>query len=110
VNTRAIRVLLPPAVYGILYEMRTGKSCVLSRGPWPAERRAEAIEIMFDDGSVSPFALHLTPESLDLLPGGQRPVVRGFVRRMLQGTASRTRHWRESATGDVSMSCRTSRG
>jgi hypothetical protein len=69
VNAGAIRVLLPPALYGTLEEMRTGKSCVLSRGPWPAERRKDAIEIMWDDGSDSPFALHLTPESFDLLPG-----------------------------------------
>jgi hypothetical protein len=68
VNAGAIRVLLPAALYGVLAEMRTSKVCVLSRGPWPAEQRKEAVEIMWDDGSDSPFALHLTPESFDLLP------------------------------------------
>lgn len=68
VNGGAIRVLLPPNLYGDLADMRQGKYCLLSRGPWPAERVAEAIEIMWEDGSDSPYALHLTPESFDLLP------------------------------------------
>jgi hypothetical protein len=62
------RVLLPPAHYGVLADMRAAQYCVLSRGPWPAEHKLEAIEIMWDDGSDSPFALHLTPDSFDLLP------------------------------------------
>jgi hypothetical protein len=69
VNAGAIRVLLPPAMYGFLADMRTARECVLSRGPWPEERAAEGVEIMWDDGSDNPFALHLTPESFDLLPG-----------------------------------------
>jgi hypothetical protein len=68
VNAGAIRLLLPPQRYGDLAEMRTGKFCVLSRGPWPAERKPEAIEIMCEDGSDTPYSLHLTPESFDLLP------------------------------------------
>lgn len=68
VNAGAIRVLLPPASYGWLTDMRTARECVLSRGPWPAENAAEGLEIMWDDGSDSPFALFLTPESFDMLP------------------------------------------
>lgn len=30
---------------------------------------ADAVEIVWDDGSDDPFALHLSPESFDLLPG-----------------------------------------
>jgi hypothetical protein len=73
INAGAIRVLLPPQLYGALADMRQARECVLSRGPWPAERRREAIEIMWDDGSDAPFALHLTPESFDLLPGEPEP-------------------------------------
>ena len=115
VNAGAIRVLLPPAHYGILTDMRPAKECVLSRGPWPhyslseresqrgamtrwsvfdsvtgaeeswhqskTESRArqeqlntgEGIEIMWDDGSDSPFALHLTPASFDVLPAEPEP-------------------------------------
>jgi hypothetical protein len=68
VNAGAIRILLPPASYGALGDMRAAKECVLSRGPWPKEGRTDAIEILFDDDSDQPFALHLTPESFSLLP------------------------------------------
>jgi hypothetical protein len=68
VNAGAIRVLLPPALYGMLNDMLTGKECVLSRGPWPDMGLAEGVEIMWDDGSDSPFALHLSPNSFDILP------------------------------------------
>lgn len=73
VNAGAIRVLLPPATYSCLADMRAAKECVLSRGPWPAQRANEAVEIMWDDGSDSPFALHLTPESFDVLPAEPEP-------------------------------------
>lgn len=73
VNAGAIRVLLPPQLYPLIAEMRTGRECVLSRGPWPEAGHADAVEIMWDDGSRSPFALHLTPESFDLLPAEPEP-------------------------------------
>jgi hypothetical protein len=34
----------------------------------PLKHAAEAVEILWEDGSDSPFALHLTPESFDSLP------------------------------------------
>jgi hypothetical protein len=68
VNAGAIRVLLPPARYGDLADMRASKYCVLSRGPWPAERKPEAIEIMWEDESDAPYVLRLSPESFDMLP------------------------------------------
>lgn len=86
VNAGAIRVLLPPAAYGWLSDMRTAKECVLSRGPWsikgllgipgaPHVETAvvEGVEIMWDDGSDSPFVLHLTPASFDMLPAEPEP-------------------------------------
>jgi len=87
VNAGAIRVLLPPQLYSFLVDMRAAKECVLSRGPWSAARAVmstlaghfalpearDAVEIMWDDGSPSPFALHLTPESFDLLPAEPTP-------------------------------------
>ena len=48
--------------------MRESRECVLSRGPWPAAGLADAVEILFDDDSEEPYALHLPPESFDLLP------------------------------------------
>ena len=79
VNAGAIRVLLPPARYGDLADMRAAQYCVLSRGPWPEANCPEGVEIMWEDGSYSPYALHLTPESFDMLPpqpaGGQEWVL-----------------------------------
>lgn len=70
VNAGAIRVLVPRVHRRIIDEMRRGsKYAVLSRGPWPAMELADAVEIMLEDGSDDPFALHLSPESFDLLPG-----------------------------------------
>jgi hypothetical protein len=68
VNAGAIRILLPPSRYPDLADMRAAKYCVLSRGPWPAEGHAEGVEIMFEDESQSPYCLHLTADSFDLLP------------------------------------------
>lgn len=73
VNAGAVRVLLPPVRYPDLTDMRQAKYCVLSRGPWPAERRQEAVEIMWEDESQSPYTMHLTPESFDLLPAEPEP-------------------------------------
>lgn len=73
VNAGAIRVLLPAARYADLSDMRPSQYCVLSRGPWPEQHVAEGIEIMWEDGSDSPYALHLTADSFDLLPGEPEP-------------------------------------
>jgi len=67
-NSGAIRILLPPSAYTFLADMRPAHYCILSRGPWPAESIPDAVEILFEDDSDSPFALHLTPASFDLLP------------------------------------------
>ena len=78
INAGAIRVLLPPRLYGALTDMRAAPECVLSRGPWPAAVApdnlfGEAVEIMWDDGSDAPYALHLAPASFDLLPAEPEP-------------------------------------
>src|SRR5262252_8262224 len=63
-----IRVLVPHGLYGLVADMRDAKECVLSQGPWLKKSGHEVVEIMFDDGSDSPFAMHLAPKSFDLLP------------------------------------------
>jgi hypothetical protein len=77
-NAGAIRLMLPRSARELIQEMRTGKTVILSRGPWPEQRLAEAVEIMFDDGSDNPYCLHLSPESFDLLPA-EPPADQGWV-------------------------------
>jgi hypothetical protein len=67
-NAGAFRVLVPDSAAGYIEEMRTGLVVIVSRGPWPAEGRDDAFELLFDDHTPSPFALHLSPESFDRLP------------------------------------------
>jgi hypothetical protein len=68
-NAGAIRLLLPPAKEPDIPDMTRGvEYVILSRGPWPAQGLPEAVEILFEDRSDSPYALHLSPESFDLLP------------------------------------------
>ena len=78
VNAGAIRILLPPSAYTFLADMRPARYCILSRGPWPAESAQDAIEILFEDDSDAPFALHLTAASFDVLPAAPDPG-RGWV-------------------------------
>lgn len=68
INAGAFRLLVPRSQEPILSDLRTGKSVVISRGPWPWAGLADALEILFDDGTETPFALHLSPESFDRLP------------------------------------------
>ncbi|NLG44799.1 MAG: hypothetical protein GX547_16275 [Phycisphaerae bacterium] len=78
VNAGAIRVLVPRALRRIIVDMRTAEYCILSRGPWPRMELQEAVEIIWEDMSDNPFALHLSPESFDLLPA-EPPAGRDWV-------------------------------
>jgi len=68
VNAGAIRVLVPAVHREAIEDMRAARHVILSRGPWLDQGLAEAVELLFDDETNSPFALHLSPESFDLLP------------------------------------------
>ena len=48
--------------------METATEVLVSRGPWPEQGRNDAIEVLFDDGSQSPFALLCGMEQVDRLP------------------------------------------
>ena len=73
INAGAIRILIPDSQRALIKEMRTGKEVILSRGPWPDMGLPEAVELLFDDGSQNPFALHLSPTSFDFLPAQPPP-------------------------------------
>jgi len=68
VNAGCIRALVPPATAYAIPEMRTGKQVILSRGPLPDQGRDDAFEIMFEDFSDNPFALHVGVDQWDMVP------------------------------------------
>lgn len=41
---------------------------IISRGPWPEQGKQDVIEILFEDGTDNPYAIHLSSESLDRMP------------------------------------------
>ena len=69
VNAGALRLLLPKRQEGILAEISTAQYAIVSVGPWPEEGLARAVELLFEDGTDAPFAVHLSPEAFDRFPG-----------------------------------------
>ena len=67
-NAGAARLLVPAIRRTWLKEMQGAESVIVSIGPWSAARGKEAIELLFEDRSDSPFALHLSQEQTDRMP------------------------------------------
>lgn len=63
-NAGAGRLLLPEVIEGALREMRTADHVIVSRGRCGGWGR-EALEVLFDDHSDSPFCLHMSAEQTD---------------------------------------------
>ena len=68
INAGCIRLLIPELMFHIMPEIETGKKIIVSRGPWPAESRTDAFEIMLKDYSDNPFALWFGTEQWDMIP------------------------------------------
>ncbi len=68
INAGAFRLLVPQSRLPDVQEFRTAREVVISRGPWPAQGKRDGIEVMFEDDSDAPYALHLVVEQLDRLP------------------------------------------
>lgn len=72
INAGALRVLIPSAQLrsspDLLSDLESARLFVLSRGPWPAAGRADALELLADDDTDSPWVMHLGVESIDRLP------------------------------------------
>lgn len=78
-NAGALRLLVPDKQTGEIAEMTTAKrGVVVTRGRLQGR---DAIEIMFDDGSDSPFAIHIQQEMSDRiwLPEDEGPTKRPFL-------------------------------
>lgn len=67
-NAGAFRLLLPRGLEQAVDEMRTGQEIVISRGPWTDQGGRDALELLFDDGTDSPFSLHLDARQCVPLP------------------------------------------
>ena len=100
VNAGAIRVMVPDAMRDAVNEWRAAKHAILSRGPWPELSLPEAVEILWEDRSDNPDAIHLWPEQFDHLPSAP-PTGRDWlitVWQLIEGkphkTLERTCYWR----------------
>jgi len=65
VNAGTFRLLVPPSQEGQIAEMKTGEKVIISRG---LSNVGDIVEILFDDGSESPYALFLSPRAFDRFP------------------------------------------
>lgn len=67
-NAGAMRLLVPQPMQHMLPEMLT-ETVVITRGQIVLEaRQREAVEVMFEDQSDNPFALHIVAEQVNPLP------------------------------------------
>lgn len=66
-NAGVFRLLVPQQHVGVVREMRSAQQAVVSRGPYPG-LGADMLEILCDDGTDTPFALHLSPGQVDRMP------------------------------------------
>ena len=66
-NAGAARLLLPDSQKPMIREMKTGRFVIISRGPWADQGGREALELLFEDGSDTPFSMHLVAEQCDRL-------------------------------------------
>lgn len=64
----AFRLLIPESRETELVEMMTARECLVSRGPWPAQGLDDGMEILFDDRTDDPYALHLEIRSFFTVP------------------------------------------
>ena len=63
-NAGAGRLLIPDAHKASIREMKTGREVIISRGKLDGR---DALELMFEDGSDSPYCIHLVAEQCDRL-------------------------------------------
>ena len=66
-NAGAGRVLIPDVQKPLLRQMKGAKSVIVSGGPWPDRGGRDAWELMWEDYSEAPFAIHLLAEQSDRL-------------------------------------------
>lgn len=72
INAGCFRLLVPDAFVAVnswIKEAIIGADCVIiTRGPWREMGKSDGIEILFEDHSDEPYALHIVPEQVELMP------------------------------------------
>lgn len=68
INAGAFRLLVPDRIIAEIEEWKTAREVIISRGPWPDENQSDALEILFEDGSDYPYALHIVSAQVDRMP------------------------------------------
>lgn len=61
-NAGALRLLVPDNQVAEITEMRTGPRCIVTRGKLNG---VDCLELMWDDGSDSPYCIHLDMRQTD---------------------------------------------
>ena len=70
-NAGCVRLLVPDNQIHINQEFRAAKYVILSHGAWVDQNRPNALELLFEDFSDSPYAIHMVPEQFDMIPDGK---------------------------------------
>lgn len=72
INAGCFRLLVPDAFVTVnswIKEAISRADCVIiTRGPWREMGKSDGIEILFEDHSDEPYALHIVPEQVELMP------------------------------------------
>jgi hypothetical protein len=68
INAGAFRLLVPDSQLRNIEEWRSAREVIISRGPWPGAGKSDALEILFEDDTDNPYAIHLVVEQVDRLP------------------------------------------
>ncbi len=63
-NAGVARILVPDKLNSYVREMRTGKYCILSQGPWLATDNF-SMELLFEDKTSCPFSVQISPGQTD---------------------------------------------
>ena len=72
-NASAARLMVPDSQKSLLREMRGAREVIVSRGPWVEQGAREGLELLWEDGTDNPFAVHLVAEQTDrLIPETQQ--------------------------------------
>ncbi len=68
INSGAFRVLVPDCRFEMLADIINTQYVVITRGPCPSISASDAYEIMFEDESNSPYAIHISAKQCDRTP------------------------------------------